>query len=827
MVRTTRGTSSDSQEVEEEDDESIYRRRNIGRQGNARPEAGEADLFMLEGRPAFFHMYTAGLGKLSPDQVKVLTDKIMGRGGTTCSEEEDADVILVNFIGVEMLEAKYWDSRTVWVEDPRFVQMCINTGKFEENFKKPLRKGMGGHVSGTRRRVPFTAEDDANLCEYLASVIPYEEEGGRSGIAIYKRLIKSAEYFKRRRWALRHTMWSWRERYRNNVKRMDPIIDQLVEENPPRADGKGLYERSRLLNPSMFGQQEEDDDETDEYDNWELNESQLEQVPEDLLAKPQKRKHSLRDDESERERRRRSSIQPAKRSRHTDQGPRRSSAVDHGRSMRRARSYSQPHRVLHRPSVLNESDTDPSWEISKDISEHAPFAEEDDYLESDFETGAKIAGSSGREQSPISLLSSPERHTSAKQARGKSKQTDSRLLRKNGTINAALSKHRSKVPMSSQATLVAPVPTQLRGDHTVPGEADDIFGGPTQVEEQYDENAPKVAGPSQPRPNQVSPSARSRPVYMQKLREAGEGGGTSASRTSRVMTETQAKLTAARRRRNKVAEGLPSLGARKVAPNPDRFFEERLSKDKGKRKANEVQVMAYDEAYQEQLLEERQGLMAADTLNTQSGIDPQLLVGGTYEEEDAVEQQLMRSKSPSRSDIASAASNGRQKNPYGELDSDDERVHQNLLPSVRSFASNSNSAISDAKFVTLSSSKQQERDDDGPQAPSFSGSATRMPGAQRYPQTPAVHSPRRSSATRPNPLTPLGASDLRRRATMGSTTSDPDTVPMPGTRASEKKKQATEEQKQTPYTPPAGTRAAATLSLRSRVVPRIDRTGRR
>lgn len=36
MVRTTRGTSSDSQEVEEEDDESIYRRRNIGRQGNAR-----------------------------------------------------------------------------------------------------------------------------------------------------------------------------------------------------------------------------------------------------------------------------------------------------------------------------------------------------------------------------------------------------------------------------------------------------------------------------------------------------------------------------------------------------------------------------------------------------------------------------------------------------------------------------------------------------------------------------------------------------------------------------------------------------------------------
>lgn len=123
---------------------------------------------MLEGRPAFFHMYTAGLGKLSPDQVKVLTDKIMvlyssfppdrssdicskGRGGTTCSEEEDADVILVNFIGVEMLEAKYWDSRTVWVEDLRFVQMCINTGKFEENFKKPLRKGMGGHVSGTRR----------------------------------------------------------------------------------------------------------------------------------------------------------------------------------------------------------------------------------------------------------------------------------------------------------------------------------------------------------------------------------------------------------------------------------------------------------------------------------------------------------------------------------------------------------------------------------------------------------------------------------------------------------------------------------------------------
>ena len=41
--------------------------------------------------------------------------------------------------------------------------------------------------------MPFSREDDEHLAEYLAAVIPDEEEGGRGGIEVYRRLVEAGK----------------------------------------------------------------------------------------------------------------------------------------------------------------------------------------------------------------------------------------------------------------------------------------------------------------------------------------------------------------------------------------------------------------------------------------------------------------------------------------------------------------------------------------------------------------------------------------------------------------------------------------------------------
>lgn len=40
-------------------------------------------------------------------------------------------------------------------------------------------------------RVPFTAHDDEALCYYIARVLPDKAAGGRLGLEIYKKLVKT------------------------------------------------------------------------------------------------------------------------------------------------------------------------------------------------------------------------------------------------------------------------------------------------------------------------------------------------------------------------------------------------------------------------------------------------------------------------------------------------------------------------------------------------------------------------------------------------------------------------------------------------------------
>ena len=150
-------------------------------------------------------------------------------------------------------------------------------------------------------------------------------------------------------------MWSWRERYSKHKDHFNPLIQQLVKANPPRADGKGLYERSRyFIRGRQFGGAGEEEDE--EEDGWEA-------VPQEPAANQQRApeeapdKHPRRQHQSEPGPPRRvddnMQLPPRKRARYT--APiRRMSSVEQMRGARRARDSSSP-----------ESDEDEEpWEAS-------------------------------------------------------------------------------------------------------------------------------------------------------------------------------------------------------------------------------------------------------------------------------------------------------------------------------------------------------------------------------------------------------------------------------------------------------------------------------
>ena len=118
-----------------------------------------------------------------------------------------------------------------------------------------------------RERTQFTQRDDDNLCWYISRRVPYPEDGGRFSDGIWKELLAAvrslllvvhicfndwliqAEFDQNLRWAKRHTIQSWRERYRKRAARFDPIIAKYVKENPP--EPTALYGLSRKYNKDL------------------------------------------------------------------------------------------------------------------------------------------------------------------------------------------------------------------------------------------------------------------------------------------------------------------------------------------------------------------------------------------------------------------------------------------------------------------------------------------------------------------------------------------------------------------------------------------------
>jgi hypothetical protein len=63
---------------------------------------------------------------------------------------------------------------------------------------------------------------------------------------------KQADQNNDMKWVKAHTWQSWREHYKKGQAQFDPIIEEYVEADPPRDDGKGQfrYRRESLRAPA-------------------------------------------------------------------------------------------------------------------------------------------------------------------------------------------------------------------------------------------------------------------------------------------------------------------------------------------------------------------------------------------------------------------------------------------------------------------------------------------------------------------------------------------------------------------------------------------------
>ncbi|TFY60039.1 hypothetical protein EVJ58_g5394 [Rhodofomes roseus] len=767
----------------------------------ARPPAADDELLQINGRSARIHLYTAGFGALTKGQVDVLEDKITDYGGILVVTEKEADIIIVQYVGLELLRRKYWDSRTVWVEEPAFIEICIKSGKCEDNLQKPVRRGMGGQPTGSTR-VPFTAEDDRHLAEYLASVTPNAEEGGRGGIEIYKRLVASrfVHQFDHREWVDRHTMWSWRERYNKRKHIFDPIIKQLVTENPPRQDEKGLYERSRgiirgrHLAPNREGELEEEGDGNaarEQAEDGAVNQQAEGPAPRQRQSEPVQ--DPWRDNED-------MDAPPRKRARHMGARQRRASSVEHarGRQQSRSPSYVAPEGAIpFEVSSAEEDDDTVERNVNRPSDSGRP--------------GPEDAGPSGTQQSPRPSSASREQTSSpAKKARRPPVKPTSRS---NQRVTQAAKPGPSQVPMSSQATLVGAASQKPRHRPAPPS----TYDGPTQVAREEEEAAgpAPVAGPSRSQPR----SAPSRSIADEVLWPQEP-----VKRRAQAH-ELKPAILFARKVASRAGKG-KRIGVVSNSPIPDFLSEAgaprgvsagdaaRTSKLSARNDVGVAGPSHQREAKPDSSPEEEgqgpsrrmpgrgDGEQAETNVKTQEG----------DEDDRDVEKMLAMSHGAS---MHSATS----KHPFEEdLDSDDERVRRSLLPGTaanrsldasRSFGPNT--SATNRLFGSQLPMHDADLDEEASK-PARRASDVQPPSAQRS-------SAGRPSAGRPPAILVLPA-ELGRTASLGS---EMDSMPMPGTRARQEKLRIREQLKRTPYTPPSGTRAAQAagiLELRTRQVSR-------
>ncbi|EJD06095.1 uncharacterized protein FOMMEDRAFT_166374 [Fomitiporia mediterranea MF3/22] len=239
------------------------------------PESeAERMIFTKDGEPVKFFLHNT----LSQGQKETLSRDIEGNGGQICDNVQEANTVIVPQEHYEIVKKRYAHSKSIYVELPDFVRKCLRGQKYSH--KKEEKRSLGGSKLGTKwtGRTEFTEDDDYHLAVYLARRIPHDESGGRMGEGVYKDLCDEM-YEEDYPWAKRHTVQSWRNRYKTQRDKIDDQIKLHLEVEPPHPDGKGEYIHDarkssrflrsghRVVRAERRGQTDNDDSGVEEEDD--------------------------------------------------------------------------------------------------------------------------------------------------------------------------------------------------------------------------------------------------------------------------------------------------------------------------------------------------------------------------------------------------------------------------------------------------------------------------------------------------------------------------------------------------------------------------------
>ncbi|KAL7282908.1 hypothetical protein ACG7TL_002325 [Trametes sanguinea] len=746
----------------------------ISRHASSERSADEEDepqgILTINGRPVFFYLYGTNepeaSGAIGADGRKELTNEITQNGGQVCNAERDADTILVEEAGLETLKDKYEYSRNIYVESPEFVQACIAQGAYRHQLipKRPI----GGRHPG-RLRTVFTPEDDMHLCRWIASTFPEVEAGGRLGIKPYLRLVEKAYHddldFK---WAARHPADSWRERYKTQRERLDPIIDALVKANPPPADGKGVwpYDRrvnhrsiyariSRLNAMEIWHEEGELDDEAQVAE-----EGQVQPPQEQGQAAPTRGRPSRTVDDNWPPHR-------GSRPRHTNAGaaPRASAPPVEDRRGR-VQSAPYPPRSGERMQSMSQDE----------MGEFAEFMMDDIEPSNDepYRPGPEDAGPSGTQRTPPdspAFQKPPPRPAREAQASTRT-----------GPVRQRAVAGSSQMPMSSQATLVGPVPTQLRGASAaaIPPPIGPIRRRTEKPRVAHEEEEDDQAIQRAAKRRRIRPMPEPPAVELQPLRRSGRGARSALQQASQAAGSSR------------VAKAAPQKPAPREIPKEAEEEEEEEEEEEGLDDEGEVIEYPEDDVF---------------------APEPEA-IGPTFEDEQEVEE-LVHATAENSANISLSHSPSNSSSEV--LDSDDQRTRARLRPSRAQppMAHSRTSSLGSKRQLLITRLALEDDDED------FADNLDLIRGAAPQQRAPPVGV---ASGSRAHVfVTPAPRISLRREGTDASSVSSIPGVPLDGTRASEEKRRVRESQRYELYVPPPGSRAAESaqkMQLRSRTVVR-------
>ncbi|KAG9084167.1 hypothetical protein FRC07_013701, partial [Ceratobasidium sp. 392] len=194
----------------------------------------ELSLFIREDRPVVFYLHDT----LDGDVVDRFREAILLRGGNPDGGLDNAQVVIrrADWEGDRRMKAKY--KNIIRLESPEWLDSCIERSRFSLNVpvvKTPSSKP-GRKVGAPRNE--YTKQDDQFLVAWMATTFGHSM-AGRAGNHAYKVMVEIPEYAK---WSSAHTWQSWRERYKNNKKRLDPLIEAYIAEHGTEQPGEGTDE---------------------------------------------------------------------------------------------------------------------------------------------------------------------------------------------------------------------------------------------------------------------------------------------------------------------------------------------------------------------------------------------------------------------------------------------------------------------------------------------------------------------------------------------------------------------------------------------------------